>query len=76
MTSTGSVTINDFGRLLLSGTGTGDDVSVSGTYLRPVALVDAPSANLFGAVGGVTQYQFTSMRFEELYEAELVELFS
>src|SRR5581483_9229787 len=75
--TTSGFTLKDFGRISFSGgVTTGDEVSVTGTYLRPVALVDAPSANLFGAVGGVTQYQFASMRFEELYEAELVELFS
>lgn len=70
--TTSGFTLSDFGRIQISGgTSTGDDVSVTGTYLKPVCLLDNPTANAFGSVGGVTQYQFASLRFEELFESEL-----
>jgi hypothetical protein len=73
--TTGTVTQLDFGRLHIPSAATGDDVTVTGTYLRPIALLDAPAATAYGNIGGVVQYQFSSMRFEELFEAELEALF-
>ncbi len=75
--TTSGPTLLDFGRIHFSGgVTTGDEVSVTGTYLKPVALLDPATANLFGAINGATQYQFASMRFEELFESELRELFA
>lgn len=72
--TTGSFTIEDFGRIRPTSFSTSDEWSISGSYLKPVCLIDAPSANLFGSIGGVVQYQFDQMRFEEIYEAELIDL--
>jgi hypothetical protein len=75
--TTGSYHLADFGRIVFSPSiSTGDTVSITGTYLKPIALLDPATANIFGSVGGVPQYQFTQMRFEELFEAELVDLLS
>lgn len=72
--STGSITFHDFGRITYSGMSTGDTVEITGTYLKPVCLIDNPTADVFGSIGDVAQVQFASMRFEELFEAELLEL--
>jgi len=73
--TTSSYAISDFGRIQFSGgVTTSDTVSITGTYLTPVALMDAPALQLFGSIGGVPQSQFSSMRFEQLYEKELIDI--
>lgn len=70
--TTGSFSLADFGRIIPSSFSTSDQWSITGTYLKPVCLVDSASADMFGSIGGVVQYHFAQMRLEEIFEAELL----
>jgi len=74
--TTGSYSFLDFGRIHFSpGISTGDTVAITGTYLKPVALLDPATSNIFGSINGTAGYEFAQMRFEELFEAELLDIF-
>ncbi|QOZ25272.1 hypothetical protein [Bradyrhizobium sp. CCBAU 51753] len=76
--TSGAATLADYGILNLSPTLDPDTdlVEVTCQFYTPCCGLDAPSATAFGRVGSAVQYQFTSMRFEEIFEAEFVELTS
>jgi hypothetical protein len=71
-------TMADYGILTLSPAlnPATDDVVVTCNYLKPVCMLDAPAANIVTVVGGSTLYQFSDIRLEEIFEAELVALTS
>jgi len=72
--TSGSAVLGDYGVITLSPVLTPgvDTVEVTASYLRPVCMLDAPSANAFGP----GQYQFHDIRLEQIFAAEFIRLTS
>lgn len=73
-TSPAAYTFSDFGRITISGLIDADVVTVTGQYLIPVCIVDAPSTTIITNSNGVTLHRFSDIRFEQIFEAELTRL--
>lgn len=76
--SAATPTVNDYGVLDFgSPLGVDDEVvAVSGDYLTPVCLMDTPSATAVGRIGTTVIYQWSDLRFEEIFEREFRDLTS
>ena len=69
-------TLQDFGKINIPGLVDGDVVTVTGNYLIPVCMVDAPSTTIITAKGGTNLHKFSDIRFEQIFENELIKLTS
>jgi hypothetical protein len=72
----GTWSLGDYGILQFSpAISPSDAVRVTGQYLKPVCILDPPSAVAQGKiVNGALIYQFSSMRLEEIFEKEFIAL--
>jgi hypothetical protein len=68
--TSGHAVLGDYGVITLSPAlnPLSDTVEVTANYLRPVCMLDAPSANAFGP----GQYQFHDIRLEQIFAKELI----
>ncbi len=71
--SPAAYSISDTGEIDISGLTDGDVVTVTGDYLIPVCIVDAPSTTIITSVGG-NLHRFSDIRLEQIFEAELIAL--
>jgi len=69
-------TLSDFGKINIPGLVDGDVVTVTGQYLIPVCIVDAPSTTIITSSGGVTLHRFSDIRMRQIFENELINLTS
>ena len=67
-------TFEDFGKINITGLQDSDTVTVSGQYLIPVCIVDAPSTTIITNSNGTTLHRFSEIRLEQIFEAELEQL--
>lgn len=65
-----SFTWSDFGKINISGLVDGDNVTVTGDYMVPVCVLDAPSTTIITK----TVHKFSDIRLEQIFEAELIKL--
>jgi hypothetical protein len=71
-----SPSFTDFGKITIPGLTDGDTVTVTGDYLIPVCIVDAPSTTIITNSNGVTLHRFSDIRLEQIFENELIKLTS
>ncbi len=71
--SPAAYSITEWGEINISGLSDGDVVTVTGDYLIPVCIVDAPSTTIITSVGG-NLHRFSDIRLEQIFEAELIAL--
>ncbi len=64
----------DFGKINIPGLVDGDVVTVTGDYLIPVCIVDAPSTTIITSSSGVTLHRFSDIRMRQIFENELIDL--
>ncbi len=67
-------TLADFGQINIPGLVDGDVVTVTGDYLIPVCIVDAPSTTIITSSSGVTLHRFSDIRMRQIFETELAAL--
>lgn len=72
--SPATYTIADFGRITIPGLTGGDVVTVSGQYMIPVCIVDAPSTTIITKSSPSSIHRFSDIRLEQIYETELLAL--
>jgi hypothetical protein len=72
--SPAAITFTDFGKITFSSLSDGDVVTVTGQYLIPVCIVDAPSTTIITNHNGSTLHRFSDIRFEQIFENELIAL--
>jgi hypothetical protein len=69
-----SPSFSDFGKITIAGLVDGDVVTVTGQYMIPVCLVDNPSTTIITNSNGTTLHRFSDIRFEQIFENELIAL--
>lgn len=76
--SPAAYSISDFGQITISGLIDADVVTVTGQYLVPVTIVDAPSSTVITKTGtvGTTIHRFSDIRMRQIFENELIKLTS
>ncbi len=67
-------TFSDFGKINIAGLTNPDIVTVTGQYMIPVCIVDAPSTTIITNSNGVTLHKFLDMRLRQIFENELIKL--
>lgn len=75
-TSPAEYTLTDFGRIEIPTLveSPAMTVTVSGHYMVPVCIVDAPATSIITNSSGQTLHRFSDIRLEQIYEAELEKL--
>lgn len=74
--SPAAYSFSDFGQINIPGLVDGDTVTVTGEYMVPVCIVDAPSTTIITNSNGSTIHRFSDVRFRQIFEAELIKLTS
>lgn len=72
--SPAAYSFSDFGKINIPALTGGDVVTVTGQYLVPVCVVDAPSTTIITNSNGVTLHRFSDIRLEQIFENELTAL--
>lgn len=74
--SPAAYSISDFGEIEIPTLTTPDIVTVTGDYLIPVCMVDAPSTTIITNSNGSTLHRFSDIRMRQIFENELIKLTS